>query len=304
MLSLGGCVELGVITDGTSVSIGRPSRGYLLDGKRLPDRGEGFTTGEVWRERGNRYGTDEMLDLITAIGRRMTMHFRDVRLLVADLSLARGGAAKRWHRSHQSGRDVDLVYYMRDRDGRPLQADAMRAFDAQGRARDGSGITVDVPRMWLLVKELVTAPEAIVQYVFIYEPIAAKILEHAAQLGEPEALIARARMTLKQPGDSAPHDDHVHVRIYCSARDRAYGCIDIGPLDVLAQREAERRLADEVAVLLAALLDGVARADAPEVLAATAPAPPMAHAAVITPPGRELSALSGALYLRRWLLGR
>ena len=142
----------------------------------------------------------------------MRAHVGDTRLVVADLSGKGGGESKKWHRSHQSGRDVDLVYYVRDADGKPFEADAMRAFDATGKARDGSGVTIDIPRTWLLVKELVTAHEATVQYMFIYEPIAVMLLAHAVATGEPEALIARARQTLQQPGDSAPHHDHMHVR--------------------------------------------------------------------------------------------
>lgn len=225
--------------DGTSVSVGRPSAGYLVDAKRLPDSGEGYRTQEIWRARGNRYGTDELLDLITGVGRRMAREVTGVKLVVADLSSNGGGAARAWHRSHQSGRDVDLVYYMRGPDGAPWEADAMRVFGPDGKAKDGSGISVDVPRTWLLVKTLVTAPEARVQWVFMFEPIAAKLLEHAKQIGEPEALIARARKTLKQPGDSARHDDHLHVRVYCSDRDRPYGCVDIGPMELYAERAAE-----------------------------------------------------------------
>ena len=41
---LAGCAELGVVSDGTSLSVGKPSKGYLIDGVRLPDRGEGFLT--------------------------------------------------------------------------------------------------------------------------------------------------------------------------------------------------------------------------------------------------------------------
>ena len=275
-LGLAACAELGVIHDGTSISVGRPSDGALRDGKRLPDRGEGFMTRDVWRTRGNRYGTDEMLDLITGIGRQLA-RTGSTRLVVADLSSKRGGAAKQWHRSHQSGRDVDLVYFMRDKDGKPFEADAMRVFDREGRATDGSGITVDIPRMWELVKALITAPEADVQWTFLYAPIAQKILDHAQQLGEPDALIARARMTLKQPGDSAPHNDHMHVRIYCSPRDRAFGCVDIGPRELLAEREAERREGRDLASRIAALAFDVpvstATLDEPSVAVCT-PAPP------------------------------
>ena len=239
-LALAGCAELGVITDGTSVSYGKPSNGLLIDGIRMPDKGEGFTTREVWRRRGNRYGTDELVEMLTGVSRRLHGRFKDVRLVIADLSDFGGGAAHDYHRSHQSGRDVDLLYFMRDAEGNPFEADIMRVFDRKGKARDKSGISVDVPRMWLLVKELVEAPEAVVQFVFMYEPITQLVLEHAKQIGESEAVIARARRALKQPGDSARHDDHIHVRIYCDFEDREMGCVDIGPLELLAEREAER----------------------------------------------------------------
>lgn len=236
---LAGCAELGVVSDGTSISVGKPSRGYLVDGVRLADRGEGFTTRAVWLARDNRYGTDELIDLVVGVSRRMHRLVPDVKVVVADLSGRGGGERHAFHRSHQTGRDADLLYYVRDVAGRPFEPDAMRVFNAAGRARDGSGITVDVPRTWLLVKELLTAPEAAVQWIFMYQPLANRLIEHAQQIGEPEALVARARMAVRQPGDSARHDDHMHVRVYCSAADRAYGCVDIGPMEMLAEREAE-----------------------------------------------------------------
>ena len=233
LLLLTSCVELGLIDDGTSLSVGKPSSGHLLHAARLPDKGEGFMTREVWKARNNRYGTDELVALIAGVARRMAKH-TETRLVVGDLSSRSGGggAASAFHRSHQSGRDCDLVYYMRDKDGHPFEADAMRVFDEHAVARDHSGITIDIAKMWLIVRELVTAPEAPVQWIFMYEPIARLILDRAAELKEPDALIARARETLKQPGDSARHDDHFHVRVYCSLRDAS--CVDIGPMERLA----------------------------------------------------------------------
>ncbi len=244
LVAQAGCVELGVVGDGTSISIGRPGHGgHIIDGVRLPDRGEGFFTRDVWRTRGNRYGTEELIDLLTGVSRRMAGRFRE-RLVIADLSARGGGDVRTWHRSHQSGRDVDLLYYMRDRDGKPIEPDAMHVFDDAGVAKDGSGITVDVPRTWVLVRTLITAREAPVQYVFMYGPIAAKLLEHAKSLGEPEALLARAHKALRQPGDSARHDDHMHVRVYCSPADKTYGCVDIGPMDLMLERAAEPAMAE------------------------------------------------------------
>ena len=243
--SMMGCVELGLIEDGTSVSIGKPSGGYLIAGRRLPDSGDGYTTKEVWRTRGVRYGTDELVDLIIAVGRQLAKTPGE-RLVVADLSPKSGGEARRWHRSHQTGRDVDLVYFMRDAQGKAMEADAMRVFDASGVARDGSGITIDIPRTWELVRSLITSREAIVQWVFMFEPIAQKLIEHAIAKGESEQLISRARLVMKQPNDSARHDDHMHVRVYCAEPDRAYGCVDIGPMAPILERTAAHEPASPV----------------------------------------------------------
>ena len=276
--TLAGCAELGVVSDGTSISVGKPSRGYLVQGARLPDRGDGFTTREVWLARDNRYGTDELIDLVVAVSRRMHRLVPDVKVVVADLSGRGGGERYAFHRSHQTGRDADLLYYVRDVAGRPFEPDAMRVFNAAGRARDGSGITVDVPRTWLLVKELLTAPEAAVQWIFMYQPLANRLIEYAQQIGEPDALIARARKTVRQPGDSARHDDHMHVRVYCSAADRAYGCVDIGPMEMLAEREAEP---PPIAALMAAL---TAPSPSPAIAAAQ-------DAAAVAPPVMSRAAL-------------
>ena len=233
LLALAGCAELGVVSDGTSISVGKPSKGHLVDGARIPNQGDGFTTRDVWIQRGARYGTDELVELITSVAHRMTTQVHDVRIVVGDLSTRGGNGGDSFHRSHQSGRDGDLVFYMRDKDGKPFEPDAMHVFDKNLKAVDGSGLTIDVTRQWLLVRELLTAPEANVQWLFIYEPLAKRLLEHATEIGEPEELLARARQALRQPGDSARHDDHMHVRVYCTPADKQYGCQDMGPLELL-----------------------------------------------------------------------
>ncbi len=255
-----GCAELGVVTDGSSISYGKASRGRLIDGVKLPDSGPGFTTAPTWRLRGNRFGTDELVTLLKNVSRRMKRKSKDARLVIADLSGNRGGAAHLFHKSHQSGRDVDILYYVRDAQGNAFEPDAMHKFNRKLVAADGSGITLDVPRTWAVVRELLTAQEAYVQYIFMYAPIAEKVIEYAKSQGEPEKIVARAMKTLKQPGDSAPHNDHFHVRIYCAPNDRMYGCVDIGPLEMLAEREAE---AQQTVAAIAAALPPTADDDEP-----------------------------------------
>jgi penicillin-insensitive murein endopeptidase len=266
-----GCAELGVVTDGSSISYGKPNRGYLIDGVKLPDSGPGYTTREVWSQRGNRYGTDELVTLVKAVSKRMKKKVKDVRLVVADLSGNDGGESKQFHRSHQNGRDADILYYMRDAEGKPFEPDAMHKVDGTLTAVDGSGLAVDIPRTWMLVKELLTANEAYVQFIFMYRPIAEKMIEYATQQKEPPELIARALKACKQPGDSAPHNDHMHVRVYCAANDRQFGCNDIGPLELLAEREAEhKKVIEAIASSLPQETTAVAYAETPEpVLSAT-----------------------------------
>src|SRR4051812_19263417 len=87
----------------------------------------------------------------------------------------------------------------------------------------------------------------------MYKPIAEQLIDYAAKQKEPAELIARATQACKQPGDSAPHNDHMHVRVYCAATDRQFGCVDIGPMELLAEREAEhQKVIDAIAEALPA----------------------------------------------------
>lgn len=246
------CVPLGVIGDGTTVSGGRANRGWLLDGRRFADEGEGFVTPAAWRARGLRYGTDELVGLLTTTARAIAQANAPMRLAVADLSHAGGGPASPHHRSHQSGRDVDLLLYLRDARGRATQLEEMRGLGEDGVARDGSGHSLDVERTWRLVRSLITSPVANVQHIFLYEPLSLLLLDHARALGEPDWLVELARRTLFEP-PGAPHDDHLHVRVYCSAADAAVGCTDFGNLELLA-KVSRARVPAAAAPLRAALV--------------------------------------------------
>jgi penicillin-insensitive murein endopeptidase len=278
--------------------VGRAAQGRLIEGKRLPDQGEGFLTRDVWKARGNRYGTDELLDLIVGVGRHMALD-RGTRLVVADLSPPGGGrSSSLFHRSHQSGRDVDLIYFMRDAAGKPFEADAMHVFDRNGRATDGTGITVDIPRTWLVVKALLTAQEAPVQWIFMYQPIANLMLDYATGLGEPAELIQRARMACRQPNDSARHDDHMHVRIYCAKRDRLNGCVDVGQMDLLAERNG--KTSNQLDEIASTLVGASGPLGGTRSFAAPAAHPPAAATREVESFSKLLRTRSDRVYLRRW----
>jgi penicillin-insensitive murein endopeptidase len=230
-----GCAALGVIDDGTSVSWGRATRGGMVNPARLPDEGDGYRVPFRWADRGLRYGTDELVDLVVSVSRRVAMDWPDARVTVADLSPLRGGASA-WHKSHQSGRDVDLVFFVTDEAGRNVDPEDMRQFDARGVSRPVEGqptLLFDTARNWTLVRALLEHQGPPLQRIFIFEPLKEMLLEHARAIGEPDWLIDYASIMLHQPGDSLPHDDHMHVRISCAVDDAPFGCEDYGKIDPL-----------------------------------------------------------------------
>jgi penicillin-insensitive murein endopeptidase len=243
-LGLAGCPRHGLVDDGTSISYGPSNRGKLVNPVRLPRSGDGYWTPPRWAERGLRYGTDELVELLVFVGRRLDRDQSGMRMGVADLSPLRGGPSA-WHHSHQTGRDVDLLFFATDAAGAPVELSAMPVFDATGAATLPSDmpdnprtaqdesvreVRFDIARNWLLVRALIENPIAPVQYMFIADPLKQLMLDHARLAGEPEGLIQKASFLLHQPGDALPHDDHMHVRIFCAPSDRTHGCSDRGAL--------------------------------------------------------------------------
>ena len=222
-----GCAEIGVVSDGSSVSYGTANSGKLLDGVSMPNRGPGFAVYAQWQVRGLRFGTDELITLLMEVSDSMRQ-FGGPPLGIGDLSYVDGGSASPHHRSHQSGRDVDLLLYLLDGQGKPLVSNAMVVVDDDGRVADGAGVRLDVVRTWALVKQLMVAQAADVQHVFLSEPLIQLVLDHARAVDEPAAVVERARELMSQPAPNAPHNDHMHVRIYCSPEDASRGCVDFG----------------------------------------------------------------------------
>jgi penicillin-insensitive murein endopeptidase len=236
-----GCVHLGATDDGTSVSQNMGRVGRVINPAELPERGDGYLTPPEWQNRGLRFGTDELVSTIVYAGRDLERFHPGTRLSVADLSPERGGAS-RWHRSHQVGRDVDLIFVARSQDGLPVLAERMWRYGEDGQALAPAGgatipegdpvpdVFFDEAANWVVVRALIENPIAEVQYIFIADWLKQRLLDHALEKQEPEELVAQASYLLQQPADSLPHDDHMHVRVLCAPSDLAYGCNDAGTL--------------------------------------------------------------------------
>lgn len=209
-----------------SLSMGSTADGFLLRHAQLPVEGQHHAVLPKWRARRTHYGTEELVAILLHTGQQVRAeHDGGPRLMLGNLSVAGGGDIE-WSRSHNSGRDADIAFYVL-KDGEPVEAPSLLSFGPDLRS---GAYTFDVPRNWSATKALLTHPEIQVQWLFVATWLKEAMLQHARENHEPEALIERAEQVLWQPTDSTPHKDHLHLRIYCSKEDLLEGCLNSGPV--------------------------------------------------------------------------
>ncbi|MCA9619955.1 MAG: penicillin-insensitive murein endopeptidase [Myxococcales bacterium] len=196
------------------LSVGVGGKGVLVNGVQMQE-------GPHWtlNEPSIAYATDETIDFLQRSILAVQKQFPGTpKLQIGHLSAKRGGPL-RSHKSHQSGRDVDLGFY--------YKADSHARWYA--RAHGGN---LDVARTWALVRAFLT--ETDVNYIFINTSIQVLLKEHAIAIGEDREWLddvfeyggkSRWSIIRHSPG----HDTHIHVRFYNPVAQemgwRAYGAL-------------------------------------------------------------------------------
>lgn len=177
-----------------SISIGFTDAGRLVNGVQFP------TTGGNWIvvDPNDTWGTKETVDFIAAAINEVDERFPNTPAIrVNDISRKEGGHL-RPHRSHESGRDVDIGFYY-------PTVDPVRVREREKH--------IDVARNWALVRALITNTD--VQFILVDKRVQKVLRAHAESIGEdrdwltsvfngPEPLIRHARH----------HRDHFHVRFF------------------------------------------------------------------------------------------
>jgi penicillin-insensitive murein endopeptidase len=255
------------LVPGLRGSVGHPHYGVQTDAVELPRSGPGF---ERFRPAGAaHFGQPELVSEVVRVAQLMKDTRPGPPLVLGDLSAKTGGRIPR-HNSHRTGRDIDLLWYVMSPAGIPTRNPGFLHVGPDGIAIDpdsGQYYRLDVERQWALIKALLESEAIAVQWMFVSRPIEALLVQYARARGEPDQLLWQAETVMLQPKESLPHDDHIHLRISCTAETLITGCTGGGPYWEWLPELPSVRLDD-------ALLERIGREDpVPELATPTAAAP-------------------------------
>lgn len=179
------------------ISVGAPNRGRLFNGVAMPKD-------ERWKQNdpGNAWGTQETVDsIIKAIEKVHTVHKETPAIYIGHLSSKSGGHLKP-HKSHQSGRDVDLSYFYKEDKGWYAVANDKN---------------LDRARTWTLVKAFIE--DANSEMILIDTSIQRLLMAYALESGEDKAFVERVfQVSGKSQSPlirhARGHATHIHVRFF------------------------------------------------------------------------------------------
>jgi penicillin-insensitive murein DD-endopeptidase len=221
-----------------SLSVGLPNAGWQLRAKKLS------SSPQLWIQNKSvpyTYGHPSLVLMLHRTAKQIARQSPGSVLLVGDLSREFGGPLS-GHKSHQSGRDADVGFFVTDAKGRPQNSRRLLTFDAAGRARDGSGLRFDDYRNWLLVQLWLKDERAELEHVFVASHLRRRLLDFASARPAFRRYVDDAAQFLRQPTNGLPHDDHFHIRIACPHRQQEL-CGDTRPARKGTRRSGAPRVA-------------------------------------------------------------
>jgi murein endopeptidase len=178
-----------------TVSVGFTDAGRLINAEQFP------MTGGPWVvvDPPKTWATHETIDFLTSVFRAVDKQFPGGPPGRVNHISAKDGGWMRPHRSHQSGRDVDIGFYYKDMPG--------------ARVRDRSRY-MDLARNWSFIRNIVATTD--VQMILVDRTIQRTLYKYALSQGEDRAWLdtlfhAGAASLIKH---ARHHRDHFHVRFY------------------------------------------------------------------------------------------
>jgi hypothetical protein len=156
-------------------------------------------------KKGRNFGLPEMIDaIIRAVDTVHEVHPNTKRLIIGDLSRYKGGHFPP-HRSHQSGRDADIGYYIKGK----YQPEYLQRVQAR---------QLDVPRTWTFIYSFLK--EDAVQYIFMDYRLQRPLYKYARDVVKLSPKLLRRYFSYPHRRGGGiirhlkGHADHMHVRFW------------------------------------------------------------------------------------------
>lgn len=188
------------------LSIGRASRGRLVRGVELPERPDLYTRRKPEESWGSSHTIAQLMAAVTRF-RHETGFDRAV--VIGGISKPRGGRF-RPHKSHQSGRDIDIRM--------PLLA------SAEGK-KHTSAADIDWRATWRLIHAFIVGGQ--VEYVFLEHSLQKRLYKAARESGATKEQLAQWLQWPNKPKTNKGlirhvkgHVVHFHVRIRCAENEK------------------------------------------------------------------------------------
>jgi penicillin-insensitive murein endopeptidase len=201
---------------GQPESIGTTNAGCINGATALPLDGPGYLV--MRPDRNRRFGHPELVKFVRKLGRQVLEQGIGT-LLVGDLSQPRGGPMSSMHRSHQSGLDVDLWFWLPRDIGRRLPSETEREQWHAPSMLDSDNISLQ-PEHWTEAQvELLrlAAEHPGVDRIFVHPVIKRELCHNQA-----------GSQWLYKLRPWWGHDHHLHVRLRCPPEEPR--CVSQQPL--------------------------------------------------------------------------
>ncbi|MGB0592295.1 MAG: penicillin-insensitive murein endopeptidase [Myxococcota bacterium] len=208
---------------------GDPFAGWLTEGEAFP-MGPNHRLQHHVNKSKTYYATAALVDGLLNAARHVADEFPGGQpLVVGNLSQKNGGDIGD-SRSHNSGRDVDLVFFMTQLDGTSVRVRNHR-YDEEGKSRRlPKKYKFDVDRNWAAIEALGSNKALGLQWVIIEPHLERLLLAHAKSLGVDAATLRHYADMMTLPAYAGPHENHVHIRVQCSLKDWQERCQPTGPV--------------------------------------------------------------------------
>lgn len=211
-----------------STSIGESNKARLENAAEMPLKNAyGYKIANP--DRKTHFGTDEMVFGLLMLAAEMAERYgTDGTFTVYDIGHAEGGKLSP-HISHQSGRDVDLGFYLCDDKNRP-QGNRIVDIDKDGKAKSGN-LRFDLQRNWDYVCLMADQPAfGEIDFIIVAEWIKDLLLAHGKERAAKAKTAAERDYHAKHVKEiekliyvKNDHDNHYHLRIKVTSEDRKAG---------------------------------------------------------------------------------